>query len=79
MTYAGLAKAIGSPKAVRAVGNILGKNPDLIVVPCHRVVRSDGTIGGYASGPKKKITLLQTEGVLVKDGNVDLKKCEYTP
>ena len=64
MSYAEVAKAAGSPKAYRAVGNIMHNNPDPKRVPCHRVIRSDGTIGGYASGVKKKIALLQKEGVL---------------
>ncbi len=64
MSYAEVAKAAGSPKAYRAVGNIMHNNPDPENVPCHRVIRSDGTIGGYASGVKKKIALLKKEGVI---------------
>jgi O-6-methylguanine DNA methyltransferase len=63
-TYAEVAAAIGRPKAVRAVGNALNRNPFAPAVPCHRVVRSDGTIGGFASGPKKKQALLKREGAL---------------
>lgn len=64
MSYAEVAKAAGSPKAYRAVGNIMHNNPDLKRVPCHRVIKSDGTIGGYAGGTKKKISLLKKEGVI---------------
>lgn len=63
-TYAQVAVAIGKPKAVRAVGNALNRNPFAPVVPCHRVVRSDGSIGGFASGSRKKKALLQKEGAL---------------
>ena len=64
MSYAEVAKAAGSPNAYRAVGNIMHNNPDPKRVPCHRVIKSDGTIGGYASGVKKKIALLKKEGVI---------------
>src|SRR3989338_6658396 len=60
-SYAKLAREIGCPRAVRAVGNAVGKNKLLIVVPCHRVIRSDGSVGGYAGGPKKKKWLLALE------------------
>ena len=60
-SYAEVAAASGSPKAVRAVGTACAKNPLPVVVPCHRVVRSDGTVGGYAGGPDAKRTLLDLE------------------
>ena len=60
-SYAEVAAASGSPKAVRAVGTACAKNPLPVVVPCHRVVRSDGTAGGYAGGPDAKRTLLDLE------------------
>src|SRR5262252_2009817 len=60
-SYAQVAAAVGSPKAVRAVGTACAKNPVPIVVPCHRVVRSDGTAGGYAGGPDAKDALLALE------------------
>jgi methylated-DNA-[protein]-cysteine S-methyltransferase len=60
-SYARVAAAVGSPKAVRAVGTACAKNPVPIVVPCHRVVRSDGTAGGYAGGPDAKGALLTLE------------------
>jgi len=62
MTYKEVAMAIGKPNASRAVGNALNKNSDLNRVPCHRVIRSDGSIGDYAFGPKKKRELLKQEG-----------------
>ena len=73
-TYREVAKAAGAPRAFRAVGNALNKNPFAPKVPCHRVVRSDGNIGGFASGTRKKQKLLQSEGVIVKLRKVDLKK-----
>jgi O-6-methylguanine DNA methyltransferase len=60
-TYAQIAKAIGHPKAVRAVGTALGKNPVCILVPCHRVVPSSGGIGNYAHGKAMKRWLLDHE------------------
>jgi methylated-DNA-[protein]-cysteine S-methyltransferase len=60
-SYAQVAVAVGSPRAVRAVGTACAKNPVPIVVPCHRVVRSDGTAGGYAGGPDAKDALLALE------------------
>ncbi len=60
-TYAEVACAIGRPGASRAVGNALGRNPVAIVVPCHRVVRSDRTLGGYAGGLHCKEALLGIE------------------
>ncbi|MGH9055427.1 MAG: methylated-DNA--[protein]-cysteine S-methyltransferase [Acidimicrobiales bacterium] len=61
-TYADVAAAAGSPKAVRAVGTACATNPLPVVVPCHRVVRSDGTAGGYAGGAEAKAALLRLEG-----------------
>ena len=61
--YAWVAREIGRPKAVRAVGTALGGNPVPLLIPCHRVVRADGTIGEYALGGAVKRELLQGEGV----------------
>ena len=63
-TYAQVAKAIGKPKAVRAVANAIGKNPFPPKIPCHRVIRSDGKLGGYSAkgGIKTKKKLLKNEG-----------------
>ncbi len=63
-TYGQIAKAIGKPKAPRAVGQALGKNPIAIVIPCHRVVASDGSLGGFTDGLSWKRKLLRHEGVL---------------
>jgi methylated-DNA-[protein]-cysteine S-methyltransferase len=59
--YGWIARLIGKPKAARAVGHALGKNPFLIVVPCHRVIASDGTLGGFGGGLEMKKTLLELE------------------
>ena len=63
-TYGTLAERIGRPRASRAVGNALGSNPIPIVVPCHRVLRAGGDVGGYAGGPSRKRKLLSLEGSL---------------
>jgi methylated-DNA-[protein]-cysteine S-methyltransferase len=60
-TYKWIAEKIGKPSAVRAVGQALSKNPIPIVIPCHRVIESDGSIGGYASGINTKKRLLEME------------------
>lgn len=61
MTYAELAAAVGRPTAVRAVANAVGANPVALAIPCHRVVRSDGSNGGYRWGGERKAALLTTE------------------
>ena len=72
-SYADIAAAIGEPGAVRAVGTANGSNPIAILVPCHRVIRSDGTLGGYAGGLDRKRQLLAAEGAGWKEqGNLDL-------
>ena len=60
-TYRELAAAIGSPGALRAVGRAAGANPLAILIPCHRVIRSDGSLGGYAFGTERKKALLRLE------------------
>ncbi|MFH1589324.1 MAG: MGMT family protein [archaeon] len=73
-TYKELAKAVNS-KGYRAVGQAMNKNSYAPQVPCHRVVASDGGIGGFATGTKKKIAILKKEGVFVKkDKIVDFEK-----
>ena len=62
-TYAQVATGAGSPRAVRAAGNALGANPMPVVVPCHRVVRTGGGLGGYTGGIERKEFLLRLEGV----------------
>ena len=61
-TYGDVARAIGSPRAARATGNALGRNPLPIVVPCHRVVRAGGKLGHYTGGAERKVRLLEIEG-----------------
>lgn len=65
--YAWVAREAGSPKASRAVGTVMANNPIPLVVPCHRVVRNDGTTGNYAFGEGEKIRLLEGEGVPVEE------------
>ncbi|MGH3496170.1 MAG: methylated-DNA--[protein]-cysteine S-methyltransferase [Nocardioidaceae bacterium] len=67
-SYATVAAAAGRPKAVRAVGSACAANPLPVVVPCHRVVRSDGSVGGYAGGPEAKALLLTMEGAVASRG-----------
>ena len=64
-TYLQVARAINRPKAVRAVANAIGKNPYAPKIPCHRVIRSDGSLGGYSGkgGLKTKRFLLKKEGI----------------
>ena len=80
-TYGDLAKALGKPSASRHIGRILSKNPNPIVVPCHRVVKSDGNLGGFALGIRKKKELLEVEGVqFVHDLRiVDFQKIRFCP
>jgi methylated-DNA-[protein]-cysteine S-methyltransferase len=64
-SYGALSARIGRPAAVRAVGGAVGRNPLSIIVPCHRVLGSDGSLTGYAGGLERKIALLQLEGALL--------------
>lgn len=68
-TYKEIAKALNT-KAYRAVGNAMAKNPNPITVPCHRIINSNGLVGGYALGINKKIKLLKKEGILISKGKV---------
>ncbi len=68
-TYGEIARKLKT-KAYRGVGQIVGANPNAPKVPCHRVVRSDGGISGYAFGVDKKIALLKSEGIAVKNGKI---------
>ena len=67
-TYKDVAKAIGKPLAVRAVANAIGKNPYPPKIPCHRVIRSDGNLGGYSGkgGIQQKRRLLESEKIFLK-------------
>jgi methylated-DNA-[protein]-cysteine S-methyltransferase len=71
LTYKSVAQKAGSPKAYRAVGNILNKSASWRTkIPCHRVIKSDGRIGGYRYGKNKKASLLKKEGIKLKKGKV---------
>ncbi len=61
MTYAQIAQKIGRPKAVRAVGTAIGANPIAFLIPCHRVIRTDGSLGGFRWGLECKIKMLEWE------------------
>jgi methylated-DNA-[protein]-cysteine S-methyltransferase len=65
LSYGALARQLGKPAAVRAVGAAVGRNPLSIVVPCHRVLGANGTLTGYAGGLERKTALLELEGALV--------------
>ena len=67
-TYLEVAKAIGKPRAFRAVANAVGKNPDPPKIPCHTVIRSDGSLGGYSGkgGIQQKRKLLRSENITIK-------------
>ena len=69
LSYKLVAQKASSPKAWRAVGNILNRNRDK-KIPCHRVIKSDGEIGGYRKGTKRKTALLKKEGLIIKHGKV---------
>lgn len=73
-TYKEIGKALGGKGQVyRAVGNALNKNP-YETIPCHRVISSNGSLGGFAKGTKKKVELLRKEGIEVKNNKIDLEK-----
>lgn len=63
-SYGRIAEEIGRPKAVRAVGDAVGANPLPIVIPCHRIIRADGGLGGYGGGIDLKLYLLSIEGII---------------
>ena len=71
-SYADIAAAVGQPGAVRAVGTANGSNPVSVLVPCHRVIRSDGSLGGYGGGLENKVKLLAAEGVTIGQPALDL-------
>jgi len=69
-TYGAIAHALGC-KAYRAVGHAMATNPNPVTVPCHRVIKSDGRVGGYAGGEDKKIALLKEEGIVITEKKVE--------
>jgi O-6-methylguanine DNA methyltransferase len=73
-TYSEIARALGKPQAGRAVGNTLRRNVCPDKIPCYRVVRSDGSVGGYSSGKKEKIRRLERDGIRVRKGRVELER-----
>lgn len=77
-TYGEIAKAIGKPGASRAVGQALKRNPYAPRVPCHRVIRSDGNLGGFSGSDagmiKKKMRLLRKEGIMAEKNRIEIKK-----
>ncbi len=79
-TYAGVARALGRPGAARAVGQVLKRNPEPVTIPCHRVVMSDGNLGGYTpSGTGKKRKLLAEEGIIFDGRKIDLHVFQFKP
>jgi methylated-DNA-[protein]-cysteine S-methyltransferase len=78
-TYGDLAKAVGLKNGQRAIGKIMNKNPYPGIIPCHRVVRSDGSVGGYAYGIKVKTYMLIDDGIKINKGKVlDWKKIHHS-
>ncbi len=69
-TYGELAKAVGLKNGQRAIGKIMNKNPYPVIIPCHRVVKSDGKIGGYFYGQDVKTKMLSREGIQIENGKV---------
>lgn len=69
-TYGELAKAVGLKNGQRAIGHIMNRNPFPVIIPCHRVVKSDGKIGGYFYGQEVKTKMLSDEGIVVRDGKI---------
>ncbi|MEC4847853.1 MAG: MGMT family protein [Nitrosarchaeum sp.] len=69
-TYGELAKAVGLKNGQRAVGKIMNKNPYPVIIPCHRVIKSDGKIGGYAYGEEIKSNMLSKEGIKIQNGKI---------
>jgi len=69
-TYGELARAVGLKNGQRVIGRIMNKNPYPVIVPCHRVIKSNGKIGGYAWGEKIKTNMLSKEGVKIKNGKI---------
>ena len=77
-TYKEIAKALNT-KAYRAVGTAMAKNPNIINTPCHRIIRSNGSVGGYVLGINKKINLLKKEGITINcEKVVDYKLIIYS-
>lgn len=69
-TYGDLAKAVGLENGQRVIGQIMNKNPFPVIIPCHRVVKSDGKVGGYYYGEEVKTKMLLDEGIFIKNGKI---------
>ena len=79
-TYSDLAKAVGLKNGQRVIGMIMKNNPFPVIIPCHRVVKFNGEIGGYAYGEKIKSNMLSKEGITIKNGKIldfDIKKHSF--
>ncbi len=79
-TYGDLAKAVGLKNGQRVIGMIMKNNPFPVIIPCHRVVKFNGEVGGYAYGKKIKSNMLSKEGITIKDGKIldfDIKKYSF--
>ncbi|MGC9517419.1 MAG: methylated-DNA--[protein]-cysteine S-methyltransferase [Methanomicrobiales archaeon] len=72
--YQDIARRIGNDKAARAVGNALARNPFPLIIPCHRAIRSDGSLGGFQGGEDMKRALLENEGIRFKGGRIINRK-----
>ena len=78
-TYGDLAKAVGLKNGQRVIGTIMKNNPFPVIIPCHRVVKFNGEIGGYAYGEKIKSNMLSKEGIIIKDGKIlDFDRKKYS-
>ncbi len=75
-TYKEIAHALDC-RAYRAVGNALNKNPYAPVVPCHRVISSNGALGGFAHGAKQKKKMLENEGIIILNDHIDINRFLY--
>lgn len=81
VTYGDIAHALNN-KAYQAVGNAMAANPNPIIVPCHRVVKSNGEVGNYSLGIEKKIALLRSEGIEIVNNKIvdfDAQRFQFTP
>ena len=79
-TYGDLAKAVGLKNGQRVIGMIMKNNPFPVIIPCHRVVKFNGEIGGYVYGEKIKSNMLSKEGITIKNGKIldfDIKKYSF--
>ena len=69
-TYGELARSVGLKNGQRKIGQIMRTNPFPVIIPCHRVVKSDGNIGGYAFGIERKVSMLYKEGIEISNGKI---------